>query len=84
MGPYTVLEVSEKNLCTLQTDETGVSLKKKYNVSLLKPYTEKPSFSSSEGNDDEDVDDGTSPFTKVYEKPLDFGPNSQMKLSKRY
>ena len=60
LGPYTVLEVSENNLCTLQTDETGVSLKKK------------PSFSSSEESDDEDVDDGTSPFTKVYEKPLDF------------
>ena len=72
LGPYTVLEVSEKNLSTLQTDETGVSLKKKYNVSLLKPYTEKPSFSSSEENDDEDVDDGTSPFTKVSEKSLDF------------
>ena len=37
IGPYTIESISKTGLCAL-TNQKGVTLKKKYNVSLLKPF----------------------------------------------
>ena len=46
LGLYTVKDISENNVCTLQS-KSGSILKNKYNVSLLKTYIEGSSVSSS-------------------------------------
>ena len=40
VGPYTIESISKTGLCVL-INEKGFVLKKKYNVSLLKPYNSK-------------------------------------------
>ena len=40
IGPYTIKSISKTGLCVL-INEKGFVLKKKYNVSLLKPYNSK-------------------------------------------
>ena len=40
IGPYTIKSISKTGLCVL-ISEKGFVLKKKYNVSLLKPYNSK-------------------------------------------
>ena len=53
LGPYTVHAISSKNLCSLK-NQVGKTLKKKYNISLLKPYVEKASPFDEEDSDSND------------------------------
>ena len=45
LGPYIVEDLSDKGVCKLRNRETGNTLQKQYNVSLLTLFKEKPGSS---------------------------------------
>ena len=60
VGPYTLTSISKRGLCEL-TNSKGVTLKKKYNVSLVKPfYASESSSLEDEGKSQEIEDEGKS------------------------
>ena len=52
IGPYTIESISKTGLCAL-TNQKGVTLKKKYNVSLLKPSNERAALELDKEEDPE-------------------------------